>query len=82
MDKCRAEFEEIYNKIYAEKKQEDIKNGRNVFDLRDFSFLIWQASRAAIKVELPNPVVAHYGFETLYTEDVCNMLTDAGISYE
>lgn len=83
MDKMREAFEAWATREFPHMslyKKGDTEE--YLYKTTQFAFAAWQASRAALKVELPPAAVAYSSVETLYTEDVCNMLEKAGISYE
>jgi hypothetical protein len=79
VDKMRAEFEVwFYSEVDG--------NGA----LEDLCWQAWQASRAAVKVELPETCCRAFVFddhsmdhdEYFEVDDIKQMLNDAGISYE
>lgn len=82
MDKCREEFERWINEnaIYRDPVWiESIQNYN--YTSTQLMWKAWQASRAAIKVELPCWVLKD-GKAVLYHDDVITMLNDIGITYE
>jgi hypothetical protein len=98
MDKMREEFESWYNEKFNNNDgvayYVDI-TGRYCFPDIQRLFEVWQASRAAIKVELPEvselnvrqyePYTGneyHYDEDVYFVQDIKDMLRDAGITYE
>lgn len=90
-DKMRAEFEE-----WIQSNGGDIRlNGEYVSNVTDCAWQAWQASRAALVVELPVSVCRTHVFEIPWTseagmehdeyyeiEDIKSALDAAGVSYK
>jgi hypothetical protein len=52
------------------------------FELTNAAFEIWQASRAAVVVELPLSFTCDCGYSVFDAEDIKESLTAVGVSYE
>lgn len=82
MDKCREEFEEWLFSYYDDEIARNLCE-RTKQALYDCYQDAWQASRAALVVELPSVSWAdNLGQECMLLDEVTRMLDKAGIKYE
>lgn len=83
-DKMREEFESWYGSRHGDRKIKSLE----IFWEYDFTstqcmWQAWQASRAALVVELPEVAWAdNLGQECMLLDEVTSMLDKAGVKYE
>ncbi|UBH60618.1 MULTISPECIES: hypothetical protein [Proteus] len=71
MDKSRQQFEEWFNDEY-ETTMKDYDEPLIEFVMKQL-FIVWQASRESLAIELPEPFIANENCETwCYDEDLVN----------
>ena len=81
MDKMREEFEKEYGELYLQKEEDGSYAGFRAKIAWEYWQKAWQASRAALVVELPQSLGYPYT-GMLYLTDVEHKLDKVGIKYE